>query len=238
MVSLSTALSILLVGTTSAFTTTPNNSRNNILTNTAPISTITKKSPSVIVLSAEGFGGNDVEEDNNEVLPVDSETLAAKFERAVVLQRLGEITPALQEYQLFIKAAAGVPDLPDERYAEVYNNVGQIYIKLRNLDQAKVAYKKALIHRELGTALVNLALINLEEMKEYMSQLNLTNAEDIMAKPKQLLSDADDYIQRVIAIGDDDKDNREAYENAMKLDLHIETLTRKVFDQGSTTTKE
>lgn len=101
--------------------------------------------------------------DNN-----DDEPLSFRFQRAVVLQRAGEYTDALQEYQMFVKAAESCNVSP-ELYAEVHVNMGAIFMKWKNWSEARTNFEKALNYREdnnMASAHVNLALLTLAEGRQ------------------------------------------------------------------------
>jgi tetratricopeptide (TPR) repeat protein len=99
---------------------------------------------------------------HGDTILMDDEPLSARFQRAVVLQRSGDHLSALKEYQTFVKAAEQC-ELSPSTYAEVHGNIGAIYTKLRQIDEAKKHFKIALSYREIGSAHVNLALLTLSE---------------------------------------------------------------------------
>ena len=98
----------------------------------------------------------------NEMVLAEDEPLSSRFQRAVVLQRAGDHISALKEYETFIKAAESC-DVSPELYAEVHVNMGAIYTKLKDRNEARDNFQKALRYRELGSAHVNLALLALAD---------------------------------------------------------------------------
>lgn len=96
------------------------------------------------------------------------ENLKALFERAVVLQRTGgpeNLEEALGSYERFIKAAKSTKQDP-KMYAEVYVNMGAIYLKetpLKDRQMAMECFLQAIQYRKVGNAYVNLALLTLQE---------------------------------------------------------------------------
>ncbi len=92
----------------------------------------------------------------------DDEPLSARFQRAVVLQRAGDHTSALKEYETFVKAAEQC-EISPSTYAEVRVNMGAIYAKLRRREEARESFEIALKYRDIGSAHVNLALLILAE---------------------------------------------------------------------------
>jgi tetratricopeptide (TPR) repeat protein len=96
------------------------------------------------------------------------ENLKALFERAVVLQRTGgteNLEEALTSYIRFIKAAKSTNQDP-KMYAEVYVNMGAIYLKettLKDRQMAMECFLQAIEYRKVATAYVNLALLTLQE---------------------------------------------------------------------------
>lgn len=99
------------------------------------------------------------------------ENLKALFERAVVLQRMGgreNLEEALASYERFIKAAKSTEQDP-KTYAEVYINMGAIYLKeapFKDRQLAMDCFLQAIQHRKVGTAYVNLALLTLQGASE------------------------------------------------------------------------
>jgi tetratricopeptide (TPR) repeat protein len=90
------------------------------------------------------------------------EPLLVVFQRAVVLQRSGSHQDALTEYEFFLKAAAQC-DIEPRLHAEVYGNMGALYLRLQDYDRARASLEQALFHRpNFGTAHVNLAVVELQ----------------------------------------------------------------------------
>uniref|UniRef100_A0A7S4ASB1 MalT-like TPR region domain-containing protein n=1 Tax=Pseudo-nitzschia australis TaxID=44445 RepID=A0A7S4ASB1_9STRA len=107
-------------------------------------------------INSNDMGGEDYVLDNEEPLSV-------IFQRGLVLQRSGDYEGALKEYNFFVKAAEGCGVSP-EMFAEVHVNIGAVYFKdIENEDLAKHHFELAIQYRPIGTAYVNLALIDLRK---------------------------------------------------------------------------
>jgi len=119
----------------------------------------TKTNNNLLVVLFAGVPNNG---NMNDMILAEDEPLSSRFQRAVVLQRAGDHRSALTEYQTFIKAAESC-DVSPELYAEVHVNMGAIYTKLKERNKAKQNFQKALFHRQLGSAHVNLALLALAD---------------------------------------------------------------------------
>lgn len=99
---------------------------------------------------------SDLELDNEE-------PLSLMFQRAVVLQRAGSHSQALDEYTMFLKAAVQCQVNPS-MYAEVYGNMGALYLRQQDYAKAREHLRQAITYRpKLGTAHVNLAVVSLQE---------------------------------------------------------------------------
>lgn len=122
----------------------------------------------------------------------DDEPLSARFKRAVVLQRAGEHMSALKEYEIFVQAAEQCEVSP-KTYAEVLVNIGAIYTKLKQKDEARKHFETALNHREIGSAHVNLALLTLSEGQ-------LSSDPTVILKA---LNDAKEHCKKAIDLDDD-----------------------------------
>lgn len=97
------------------------------------------------------------------------EPLSVMFQRAVVLQRAGSYPAALEEYDLFLKAARQCSVDPI-RYAEVHVNRGAIFLRQGETASAQEEFEAALEHRPtMGTALVNLAVLALQQASQSQS---------------------------------------------------------------------
>lgn len=97
------------------------------------------------------------------------EPLSVIFQRAVVLQRAGSYPAALEEYDLFLKAARQCSVDPI-RYAEVHVNRGAIFLRQGKTASAQEEFEAALEHRPtMGTALVNLAVLALQQASQSQS---------------------------------------------------------------------
>ena len=90
------------------------------------------------------------------------EPLTMIFNRALVFQRAGDHKRALKEYEFFQKAAEECGVSP-AMYAEVLVNMGAAHLKDKNVELARLHFEKALKHRQVGAAHVNLALLDLQK---------------------------------------------------------------------------
>lgn len=122
------------------------------------------------------------------------ESLSTRFSRAVILQRSGEYSQALQEYQTFIKAAESL-DIDSTTYAEVYINMGSTYMKLSQYSQAKECFLKGIEMREMGSAYLNLALLVLTQGQQ--SQDRQTGIDALL--------EAKGYLLNVVRLKDDER---------------------------------
>lgn len=148
------------------------------------------------------------------------------FQKAVVLQRMGDRTGALREYNHFLKVAE-THDVDPSLYAEVYANTAAIYAmqgKGADYDttemrlKAKEAFQQALKYRpSLGSAWVNLALLQLAEGKELG-----VNEQD---KVKGVLKEARSCCERALGLDNDDERSRSL---ANKLIGDIDTMLRQI----------
>lgn len=131
------------------------------------------------------------------------------FQKAVVLQRMGDRNGALQEYNHFLKVAE-THDVDPSLYAEVYANTAAIYAMQGKGDdndgkemraKAIEAFQQALKYRpSLGSAWVNLALLQLAEGKELGA-----NEQD---KVKGVLKEARSCCERALGLDNDDERSR------------------------------
>ncbi|GFH56854.1 hypothetical protein CTEN210_13330 [Chaetoceros tenuissimus] len=152
------------------------------------------------------------------------ESLSTRFSRAVILQRSGEYSQALEEYQTFIKAAESL-DIETTTYAEVYINMGSTYMKLSRYEEAKECFLKGIEMREMGSAYLNLALLVLAqgqqtqdrqagvdalvEAKGYlMNVVRLKDDERSLQAALKLMKDINDMLVKSgVAVDDDSSDN-------------------------------
>ena len=148
----------------------------------APFSILPQKKS--LSLHYQSFSSND----NND------ESLSTRFSRAVILQRSGEYSQALQEYQTFIKAAESL-DIDTATYAEVYINMGSTYMKLSQYQEAKECFIKGIEMREMGSAYLNLALLVLAQGQQ---------SQDRQAGIDALL-EAKGYLMNVVRLKDDER---------------------------------
>lgn len=156
--------------------------------------------------------------DNSKVTK-NEEPLSAMFNRAVVYQRSGNHKEALRIYQMFLQAVKQIDsDIDPKMYSEVYVNLGSIYFasKERNLEKSRYYFEKAVEARpDLGTAHVNLALLELQE------------ASQIVSDPKEginKLLKAKSHCQEAIKWHDD----KQSFEAAMRLLGQIDGMLGKM----------
>jgi tetratricopeptide (TPR) repeat protein len=110
------------------------------------------------------------------------EPLSLMFQRAVVLQRAGSYSEALDEYNMFLKAAVQCQVDPS-MYAEVYGNMGALYLRQQDFAKAREHLHQALTYRPtFGTAHVNLAVVALQEAS---SLTDASKARKLMDEAKQ-----------------------------------------------------
>ena len=148
------------------------------------------------------------------------------FEKAVVLQRMGDRTGALQEYNHFLQVAE-THDVDPSLYAEVHANTAAIYAmqgKGADTDskemrvKAKEAFQEALKYRpSLGSAWVNLALLQLAEGKE----LGANEQDEV----KNVLKEARSCCERALGLDNDDERSRSL---ANKLIGDIDTMLKQI----------
>lgn len=152
------------------------------------LSVLIRAAPSSVVLSSRAA----VDKENEEPLSV-------MFQRAVVWQRAGQYEEALNEYKLILQAAQQCQVAPAQ-YAEVHVNLGALYLRLKDATQAKVHFETALEHRpDLGTAHVNVAVLNLQELSTVQNKM--TGIE--------LLDKAQWHCQQVLALSEEEKGQQE-----------------------------
>lgn len=144
-----------------------------------PFSSIPQKKS--LLIHRQSFSSND-------------ESLSTRFSRAVILQRSGEYSQALQEYQTFIKAAESL-DIDSTTYAEVYINMGSTYMKLSQYEEAKECFLKGIEMREMGSAYLNLALLVLTQGQQ--SQDRQTGIDALL--------EAKGYLLNVVRLKDDER---------------------------------
>lgn len=136
------------------------------------------------------------------------------FKKAVVLQRSGDRSGALREYQQFLKVADS-NDVDPSLYSEIHANMGAIYamqgkgtdisdeLKAELRIKAKDAFKEAVNYRpSLGSAWVNLSLLILAEGKELGNSLNE------QSKVKNALNEARQCCERALGMDNDDERSR------------------------------
>jgi tetratricopeptide (TPR) repeat protein len=120
------------------------------------------------------------------------EPLSVMFQRAVVLQRAGSHDDALDEYTLFLKAARQCQVDPS-MYAEVYGNMGALYLRKQQFDSAKEHLQQALEYRpSFGTAHVNLAVVALQQASSMPSPTSeeANHAMELIGSAKKHCNDA------------------------------------------------
>ena len=88
-----------------------------------------------------------------------SETVSLKdmWDRALTLQRAGQLDEALDAYEDFL-SAADQNGVPPASTAEALGNVGAIHLRRKDLPAARLSLEASLEHRELGSTLANLAI--------------------------------------------------------------------------------
>ena len=135
------------------------------------------------------------------------------FQKAVVLQRMGDRTGCLAEYERFITVAKS-NDVDPCLYAEVYANIGAIYAmrasasadmvtKKELRGKAKYSFQEALKYRpSLCSTYVNLSLLLLSEGKE------LGNSQSEQVQVKELLREARQCCERALGMDNDDERSR------------------------------
>lgn len=135
------------------------------------------------------------------------------FQKAVVLQRMGDRTGCLAEYERFITVAQS-HDVDPCLYAEVYANIGAIYTmqasaladmvtKKELRGKAKYSFQEALKYRpSLCSTYVNLSLLLLSEGKE------LGNSQSEQVQVKELLREARQCCERALGMDNDDERSR------------------------------
>ena len=144
---------------------------------------------------------------------------------------MGDRTGALREYNHFLKVAE-THDVDQGLYAEVFANMAAIYAMQgkgadadnNNVDssemrvKAKEAFQQALAYRpSLGSAWVNLALLQLAEGKE----LGAHEQE----KVKRVLKEARSCCERALCLDNDDERSRSL---ANKLIGDIDTMLKQI----------
>jgi tetratricopeptide (TPR) repeat protein len=139
------------------------------------------------------------------------------FQKAVVLQRMGDRTGCLAEYERFITVAQS-HDVHPSLYAEVYANIGALYAMQASAasstdvvnntrkelrEKAKYSFQEAIKYRpSLCSTYVNLSLLLLSEGKE----LGNTQSEQIQVK--ELLREARQCCERALGLDNDDERSR------------------------------
>mmetsp|Transcript_11104 Transcript_11104/g.30684 ORF Transcript_11104/g.30684 Transcript_11104/m.30684 type:complete len:213 (-) Transcript_11104:1425-2063(-) len=114
------------------------------------------------------------------------EPLSAMFERAVVLQRAGSYEDALKEYDVILKAAKQC-NIEPKRYAEVHVNMGALYMRLGEPEEARHHFRAALSRRKIGKVYINLAVLSLQELKTVQ---NKELGRPILEKARKYCQDA------------------------------------------------
>ena len=162
---------------------------------------------------------------NGEPVLTGDEPLSAKFQRAVVLQRSGDYSSALAEYDTFLKAASQC-QIPPEMCAEVHVNRGAIYFRtIKDFSMARTCFKQALEFREVGRAYVNLALLTLAEGQEM---------NDANEKAVERLQEARGYCLRASSLGNDRGTiDVVTVESAKKILNDIDTMLQRIPDKGN-----
>lgn len=137
------------------------------------------------------------------------------FQKAVVLQRMGDRNGCLAQYERFITVAQS-HDVDPSLYAEVYANIGAIYAmqasalaadnmvtKKELRGKAKYSFQEAVKYRpSLCSTYVNLSLLLLSEGKE------LGNSQSEQLQVKELLREARQCCERALGMDNDDERSR------------------------------
>ena len=157
-------------------------------------------------------------DENGRTMELDNEEpLNVLFQRALVLQRAGAIDEALENYQLFCKAAQQC-EVDPFQYTEVHVNMGAIYIKKGDSDSAKDSFNEALKHRQIGTAHVNLAVLQLQLASSLISpQAGL-----------ECLQVAKEHCQKAVTLNDDPR----SFETASRLLVDIDRMVNQAAGDG------
>lgn len=121
-------------------------------------------------------------------------SLKSTFEAGLTLQRAGDERGALGKYELFVQAAEQC-DVPPLTYAEVLVNMGTIFARRRDRARAQEFFAQALRSREIGSAHLNLALVELADAAE------ASRASGRM--PQEALDKAAAHCRRAIELRDD-----------------------------------
>jgi hypothetical protein len=191
-----------------------------------------------------GFGGDGKE---GEVEP-----LNRIFQRAVILQRMGERMGCLVEYERFLQVAR-TNDVDPSLYAEVHANMGAVYaveckgglgdVDLADDDElgrrraemrsrAKHSLGEAVKYRPgLGSAWVNLALVILSEGKEIEFDGNDDGPSDggMNGRVKNALVEARNCCVRALGMDNEDERSRSL---ANKLIGDIDAMMRRQQSRG------
>lgn len=97
-----------------------------------------------------------------EVVGSSTVSLKSQFERALVLQRAGDVDGALDEYRAFIDACEQ-NDVPAAAYAEVRGNVGALLLKRGDLEAASAELEESVALRDMATTRCNLAIVRMRQ---------------------------------------------------------------------------
>jgi len=162
------------------------------------------------------------------------------FQKAVVLQRSGDRSGALYEYEQFLKVAQS-HDVDPSLYAEVHANMGAICAmqgkgtdsntisheqKAATRIKAKEAFMEAVKYRpSLGSAWVNLALLLLAEGKDVgtITDANLSQKEQ-STTVESILKEARQCCERALGMDNEDERSRAL---ANKLIGDIDSMMRQ-----------
>jgi len=178
------------------------------------------------MLSSDGDDDDDDDDDDepsSSQFTMEEVPLNQIFQKAVVLQRMGDRSGALAEYQQFLKVAES-HDVDPSLYAEVNANMGVIYAmqgkgasnddeqQKANRIKAKESFQEAVKYRpSLGSAWVNLALLLLAEGKD-MGNPNVVSGDDSAKKQltivNDLLKEARQCCERALGMDNEDERSR------------------------------
>lgn len=124
------------------------------------------------------------------------EPMSVIFQRALVYQRMGSLDDALNQYELFLKAAEQC-EVDPSQYAEVHVNCGAIHLRQGDKAKAQHHLEEALKgERKIGKAYVNLGVLQLQQAQC-----------PTISRPAGLkcLRQAQEYCQQAVDLDDDEQ---------------------------------
>jgi len=183
------------------------------------------------------LNGGDDGEPTSSKFSMEEVPLNQIFRKAVVLQRSGDRSGALVEYEKFLNVAKS-HEVDPSLYAEVHANMGAIFAmrgkgnsndisheqRTATRTKAKEAFKEAVKYRpSLGSAWVNLALILLAEGKD-MGNNSSSSAEEQSSALEDVLKEARQCCKRALGMDNEEERSRAL---ANKLIGDIDTMVRQ-----------